>query len=318
MPANGVIQIAFDRLLLPATAVRQSFILIDGDQNALEPLVTYDPVRRVVTLSDPGNGGWLKPGQPYSIFFGIAKPGDDESGLRAIDGAPLNASSAGEIGFLTANATTVAITPDAKSDFCNDVLPVFSGRCATQLGCHTSPQSFSTATASAADNERFPNGISSPAAGLILDTAQGVVATAIGRVAQGSNTGGSATSEAPGSQFGIDMPIVDPGNPSNSWLMYKLLLAEPQDADGGTVLTNQICTNAPSPTNQPPPLTQYELLQDDERARLSNYVLGNQMPYPPNPGVDNRSQNLTMDELERVRAWISAGAVVTDCSVCSQ
>ncbi|MEO7111540.1 MAG: hypothetical protein ABI183_13960 [Polyangiaceae bacterium] len=332
LPADGTIQLAFDRLLLPATAVRQSFILVDANKNALEPIVTYDPVTRVVSLSNPnaGGGAWLTPGQPYSVFLQVAKMGDDESGLRAIDGAPLSASSAGEIGFLVGAATNLVLS-DSKTNFCNDVLPIFSARCSASQ-CHGAPTTIPiNANTDPATRERFPDGKTQPAAGLLLETSTGVQATAIGRVAQGANTGALAgTAEAQGAHFGFDMPIVDPGNPSNSWLMYKLLLAVPQpdaleaDRDGGGtgVLKNTVCTGAPLPVVQPAPNTQYELMSDDERARLGNYVLGKQMPYPPDLGAspsstDNEQQNLTMPELERVRAWIAAGAVVSDCSVCS-
>jgi hypothetical protein len=325
LPADGTIQLAFDRLLLPATAVRQSFILVDADQNALEPLVTYDPVTRVVSLSNPNTGGgsWLNPGQPYSVYLGVAKYGDDESGVRAIDGAPLSASSAGFLGFLV-SAPTGAVVGDAKTNFCSDVMPIFSARCSLAQ-CHGSPTTFTiNANTNPALLEAFPDGTTQPAAGLILDTSLGVTATAIGRVAQGANTGPYAHSDSQGSHFGLDMPIIDPGNPSNSWLMYKLLLAVPQpdalEADAGGTPTNPSCQTPPSV--QPAPLTQYELLSDNERAILGNYVLGQLMPYPKDPATptDDASLklNLTMAELERVRAWIAAGAVVTDCSTCTQ
>ena len=66
-----------------------------------------------------------------------------------------------------------------------------------------------------------------------------------------------------------------------------------------------------------------------ERTILSEYILGNQMPYPLNlpPNVqtpvsagndDSSTLPLTFDELERVRAWISQGATVTECGSCPQ
>ncbi len=336
LPADGTIQLAFDRLLLPATAIRQSFILVDADNNALEPLVFYDPVTRVVSLSNPNtnpdggsNGGsWLNPGQPYSIYLGVAKYGDDESGVRAIDGAPLSASSAGQIGFITTAPTGQAVG-DLKTNFCNDVLPIFTARC-SQPQCHGSP---TTIPASGLANnpalaEQFPNGQSQPAAGLILNTSVGVAATAIGRVAQGANTGPYAHTDSENAHFGFDMPIIDPGNPASSWLMYKLLLATPQpdalesnaDAGGQGTPSNGPCGIAP--VIEPQPQTSYAALTDDERTILGNYVLGQPMPYPKDPATptDNASLllNLTTPELERVRAWIAGGAIVNDCSVCSQ
>ena len=48
MPADGAIQIAFDRYLLPATVNRQSMGIVDGARMALAPelapVVVYDPI----------------------------------------------------------------------------------------------------------------------------------------------------------------------------------------------------------------------------------------------------------------------------------
>lgn len=328
LPADGKIQIAFDRLLLPSTVIRQSFILADANNNALEPIVTYDPITRVVTLSNPNaaGGAWLTVGLSYKVVFEVAKTGDDQSGVRAIDRATLDPASAGELGFPVSAATGV-IGTDPAVKFCTDVLPIFSARCATSGACHQSPGTIPDATwlKSPALQEQFPDKQSRPAAGLILDSSGGIAGTSIGRVAQGSNTGARAgIAEPPGALFGVDMPIVDPGNPSNSWLMYKLLLAPEQPAADETngPLTNATCATK-TPTLQPPPQVTPapSAISDDERTRLSDYVLGNQMPYPPNPGssatdISNLTQDLTHDELERVRAWIAQGAPVIDCSVC--
>lgn len=310
LPADGIVQIAFDRFLLPVTAVRQSFELLDVNGNALNPVVTYDPVRRIVSLSNPnGTGSWLTPGQAYRLILSLPKNAtDDESGLRAIDGATLDPSEAGEIGF-QASAPIGASGVDSKMSFCADVLPIFQARCSAG-SCHGAPTS-------QPPNERFPDGNTRPAAGLLLETSDGVRATAIGRVAQGSNTGATAgAGAAPGPKFGIDMPLVDPGDPGNSWMMYKLLLAPLPTQDAG-VLTSTSCSGAPvQPALVPPSLVTFSELSDDERARLGDLVLGNQMPYPPQPGLDDRSQNLSSQELERVRAWIAQGAQVDDCSAC--
>ncbi|MGH7279905.1 MAG: hypothetical protein ACRELY_00140 [Polyangiaceae bacterium] len=313
VPADGVIQIAFDRVLLTASVTRQAFLLGDANNVAINPVVTYDPVRRIVTLSNPApaGGSWLTPGLSYKLI--LTTPGtsqDHLSGARAIDGAVLDSASAVETGFMAA-APANAGPIDAKMSFCNDVLPIFQARCSAGQ-CHGAPTI-------QPPSERFPDGHTVPAAGLLLETSQGVLATAIGRVAQGSNTGATAGAGGPPyPKFGIDLPLIDPGDPANSWLMYKVLLAPLPTADAG-VLTNPNCgDNPPPPTAEPAPATQFMDLSDDERARLENYVLGSQMPYPPSPGRDDRSQNLTEDELERVRAWIAEGATVNDCSSCSQ
>lgn len=308
LPADGSIQIALDRLLLPVTAVRQSFILADANNNALQPLVTYDPVRMVVILSDPDgtSGQWLMPGQPYKVIMPVPpKAGDTEFGLRAIDGATLE--QAQQIGFLV--TSPLGAGGAQKESFCGDVLPIFQARC-NSGECHGAPSQTTP-------SERFPDGRTKPAAGLVLDNSVGVAQTAIGRVAQGSNTSAIAGNpSAPSSKLGISMPIVDPGNPGNSWLMYKLLLAVPQ-GDETTALNARDCQGALVPfTVQPSLNVTASTPSDEERARLSDLVLGSQMPYPPEPGVDNRGSNLTVDELERVRVWIAQGASVDDCSAC--
>ena len=311
VPADGAIQIAFDRMLLPASVTRQAFLLGDANNNALNPVVTYDPVRRIVTLSnpDPAGGTWLTPGLSYKVILTTPSNSPDHiSGARAIDGAILDSASVGETGFMATAAANVPV--DAKMKFCSDVLPIFQARCSAGQ-CHGAPTV-------QPPSERFPDGHTVPAAGLLLETSAGVLATAIGRVAQGSNTGATAGAGGPpGPKFGIDVPIVDPGDPGNSWLMYKVLLAPLPTVDGG-VLSGTTCGLTPIPlTAVPSPTTAYAELSDDERGRLTNYVLGNQMPYPPAPGRDDRSQNLTEEELERIRSWIAQGATVDDCSSCT-
>lgn len=213
LPANGVIELAFDRLLLPSCITRQTFIL---EKNTITPAIAYDPVTRVVTITPPSA---LTPGQTYTL--GIASPQNagDANGLRAIDGATLDPASPAIIDF----EVTTSISPPPPPptiDFCNDVFLSTFTTCTT-TGCH---------------------GTVYPAAGLLLTTADGVAQTAIGRVAHGSNTGPRAAAQPPSLVFGEDMPIIDPGNggagnPGDSWLLYKMLMAvpgpDPMSCDGG-------------------------------------------------------------------------------------
>jgi hypothetical protein len=62
--------------------------------------------------------------------------------------------------------------------------------------------------------------------GLVLDSWDAIGRTALGRVAHQTEIGASIgrTDENP-LRFGANMPIIDPGRPDNSYLMYKLLLA---------------------------------------------------------------------------------------------
>ncbi len=308
LPANGSIQIGFDRLLNPISVTRQSVQVRDGAGQAIDPspLIEYDPVARVVTVSDPGTvpgKPWLTPDVPYTVRLIVPANGADDVGLRAIDRATLNPDDPSrEIAFFTTTAT--AASPKApQTKFCNDVLPIFQ-KC-TGSQCHSSP------------GKTGPL----PAAGLILDFSAGVANTAIARVANGSNTGPlSGASSAPGRLFGVDMPLIDPFSPGNSWLLYKVLLATPTIPAKFQPAVRMKCDG----TTSTQPVVQVKTLQstvmdDTERGILSDYVLGREMPYPYYSATGPLdSQGLTFEELERVRLWIAQGAVVDECGACER
>ncbi|HEY8038857.1 MAG TPA: hypothetical protein VIF15_03655 [Polyangiaceae bacterium] len=299
--AGQPIEVAFDRLLLPSSVTRQSLVLSDLLGNFLSPGVIYDPVSRVVRIV-PATP--LQPGQSYKLNIIPANSPTDGNGLRAIDGATLDPGEHSAITFPVvapstdggaeaapeggvdagmgggseagADAGVVNVAPPTV-DFCASVLPIFVGRC-NGSGCH---------------------GTALPAAGLRLDSPADIAATAVGRAAQGANTGPRAAPQPGGRLFGEDMPIVDPGAPGDSWLMYKLLLAVPRSP---TVASDLYSV----PWGQ---------LPDDERATLASYVLGREMPFPLDPagapGTD--PSTLTLDELDAVSFWIAEGAPVPPC-----
>ncbi len=272
--------------------------------------MTYDPVTRVLTLQRPVDGAWLQPGQAYKVVVGIPAGDDDSGGLRAIDRATFDPSlpaSTRVVGFVTCPASGCVtdgggVTPSAtRVRFCNDVFPIFTEHCSAGV-CHGTPEQGNA-----------------PAAGLVLTTSLGIAKTAIGRVAQGANTGAaSGRAESPGHIFGVDMPIVAPGSPGNSWLMYKMLLAVPRGDDAGAPALRKRCfpnVDKPNPPidpfgGAPPSAAPFLRLDAMERARLSDLVLGNAMPYP---SPDNA---ISFAELERVRLWIEQGAEVDDCGAC--
>jgi hypothetical protein len=211
LPANGTIELAFDRLLLPSCITRQTFQLGDLAGNALTPTVAYDPVSRVVTITPLSP---LTPGQDYEIGIASPQSSADQNGLRAIDGATLAVGSTNRVGFQATVATSASV-PAPTVDFCNDVFTPVFGTCGGN-GCH---------------------GTAFPAAGLLLTTVAGVAQTAVGRVAHGSNQGPRAAPSPAGLHFGEDMPIVDPGtgsggDPADSWLLYKMLMAVPEAGAG--------------------------------------------------------------------------------------
>jgi hypothetical protein len=267
LPANGSIQLAFDRLLLPASITRQTFVLLVSDP----PAPSYDPVTRVVTVTPTAP---LVAGKDYELRIVAPQSESDPYGLRAIDGALLDPRSPSVIVFQAAASGTLTTAPAV--DFCRDVFPIFAT--CNAGGCHGTP---------------------APAAGLALNTAEAIAATAIGRVAVGANQGPRAVPTPPGRLFGEDMAVVDPGsggvgNPATSWLLYKLLLAAPSGA----------------PPLFPYDRAQWQPLSDAERLVLGTFVTGREMPYPTNPSRVPAAPGLSIDQMEKISVWIAHGATV--------
>jgi hypothetical protein len=328
---TGAIEMAFDRLLSPARVFRQAFVLADLQGNPVSPppAVAYDPVTRVVTLTP---GAPLDGGQTYRVFLLSPQNDADPLGLRAIDGATLDPSSPASIELTVSPGTPggadagAAVGPAGPTaSFCTDVLPLLTTRCGSAV-CHGGTP------------------LPASAEGLRLDSPAGVSATAIGRVAQESNTGPTAAPLAPTLTFGVNMPIVDPGpassgtgNPSNSWMMYKLLMAVPPTcaggpADGGAGATADAtagsvdagATDASAEagasraaSGKPTDVSglhhvAWQPLSQAERAVLSNLVPGREMPFPADPTVPltQVASQLSCDDLQRISLWITQGAVV--------
>jgi hypothetical protein len=158
----------------------------------------------------------------------------------------------------------------------------------------------------------------------------------VGRVSQESNTGPRAAAQPPNQPpvpvFGVDMPILDPGtgpstagDPGNSWLLYKVLMAPPGPQP--TVKQPKFCDGgAPvPPTMGPMHMVAWQPLSDAERAVLSNLVPGREMPFPDDPSAPlgpSPSFSLTLDEMELLSRWIGqpramgAPLVPQTCSAC--
>jgi hypothetical protein len=148
---------------------------------------------------------------------------------------------------------------------------------------------------------------------LRLDSPQAIAATAIGRVAQGANTGARAVPQPPSLLFAQDMPIVQAGTPGNSWLMYKLLMAVPP-ACSSTARADACDATVPGVMNNVHTET-WEDMGDSERATLASMVQGREMPFPSNSSgpLNEAAEPLTLDELEVVNDWILEGAPVNAC-----
>lgn len=310
LPQDGVIQITFDRYLNPLTANRQGVTLVDelGNIPGGPPIVEYDPVTRVVTISNPSPGApWLQVGVIYKVEFPIATDEAGSFGLRAIDDATIDPATK-PLTFQAAPPTGISPTPPTI-DFCADVFPIFAatrastnevkGAC-TAVACHASGQS--------------------AAQGLVLETPDGIRATTIGVEAVEATTAALSTPLPPQAAFPTGMPLVDPGDPGDSYLLYKLLLPDSNGVPSasGTSVPYTACRPITAPFYYGPGAG---FASADEQARLAEHVVGRRMPW----GDWNAQAHafgtgggtpLTLDEIERIRLWIQEGAEIDDCSTC--
>jgi hypothetical protein len=310
LPASGRLELLFNRLLLPATISPSTFLLKDASGNAVSPspAVAFDPVARVVTVT-PAQP--LDPAQQYSLTIAVPASSTDVKGLRAIDGTPAPSG----LGISSFSVQSGGSPPTAIGvDFCKDVRPIFKYNCTAGL-CH---------------------GGMLPAEGLELDSNAGVVATAIGMVAHGANTGQRAAPAAPELLFDEDMPVVDAqrgqsqGRPDHSRLIYKVLMGLPTTTPctpGENLTPGQ--NGCLGLTDAGPPVDITGLysavlpsgpqgLQDDpgDRDILANLIPGREMPFPMNPAAPplklDPPYSLALDQMERLSLWIAEGALVPD------
>ncbi len=201
---------------------RQTFILENaGGTIAYTPTIAYDPVARIVTitpLATPGQA--LVAGQSYDVV--ITTPGTaatPNDGLRAIDGATLKGGPVKLVFSVTAAAP--APPPTVSIDFCRDINPIFTQTCGTLPMCHGRNRTRVRAPALSPFRRRRK---------LPWD------AWPWARTRDRSRS-----PSPPTLLFAEDMPIIDAngrstGDPGNSWLMYKVLLAipSPEPVDAGS------------------------------------------------------------------------------------
>ena len=284
---------AFDRPLSPLCISRQTFALHDVDGYFPEPIVSYDPVARIVSITPLES---LDSAHVFEVDVRTPRNPDDLDGLRSVDGATLaqaNLSIAFSVGAEDTSGRSIPSAPTI--DFCRDIFPVFSNKCGTST-CHGGPL---------------------PVEGLSLDSPGGIALTALGQVAHGANTGPTSSPQPPSLAFGVNMPIIDPGpgspsagNPGNSWLLYKLLMGElaassstpyASACDGGKV--EPVSTDSAH-------VVAWDPLSASDRLTLSSIISGQAMP-PPSTSADGTEQTaLSEGELERISLWIASGAAV--------
>lgn len=284
------LKLRFDRFLLPNATFRQSICVQPVGLGEVKSFAdcaasvffapTYDPVHReIIYRQTTGDADrHMVPGVTYRVSI-FPPAGEPPSGIQAFDGAPLDKvhSLTFTTEFEASEGAQVDQIPgaDVQDVYCAKVKDALSG-CAYN-NCHK-----------AGDD-------GPPAEGLDMSSSKLLVATAIGRVAHGSQMGEHAreADESP-LRFGRGMPIIDAQNfPGNSYLLYKLL-ANPANTDALLAADN---LNA----------EETKKFKADVARLRSGVVVG--MPMPPSNGLGAFKEPATLDALT---TWILQGAPTVD------
>ena len=253
VPINTDITLRFDRYLRPASAVRQSLNVYTGSpENWVGILLPeYDVVERVVTYRLTRV---LEPGTLYTVE--LLSPNEESSfGFQAFDGGALvEASAPLKFNFFTRRSSELATgVPLEEAPSCQRVLEIFADAGCASVSCHAGAM---------------------PMMGLGLDSVTSFRQTALGHVARETEIGPRV--EVPlrnPARFGVQMPIVDPGQPGNSYLLYKLLRSPKshwQDRDTAALCDSRYPVALPPTCVEPGP---------EELVRLREwFVRGDPMP----------------------------------------
>ncbi len=284
------------------------------NQVFLEP--SYDPVRRSVTYRLP-QGTRLAPDSLYQLTALSPLPGT-RSGFRAFDGAALKRNR--EFSFTTDARLDTPIDPFDFGDlYCAGGCPAGSdcnpnpetdclAACdrltstASPCGCDGAdaptcsaacvdacraecPVATTFATSCALGGCHASSNAGTPsfaAMGLELGDASAIERTARSRTAHETEQGerASVPDESP-FRFGRAMPLIDPGNPGNSYLVYKMLI-------------HPAYTHADSSAKS----------GEFERLRGA-FVMGEAMPIASTP--------VRAEALQALSQWIADGATAHAC-----
>lgn len=287
VPLNTDIELRFDRYLSPSSAIRQSLFVYSGTKSNfvfLEP--KYDVVERVVDYRLAA-GTSLEPGLVYTVE--LLSPGDAAAyGFRAFDGAPLAPGPVPlTFAFRTGNQTAPA-PPTPPTPTCADMLAIFRRPSPGQPAC-------------AGSNCHFPPG----RMGLDLSSGSGLTTTAVGHVATETAVGPrvDVPLENP-PRTGVQMPVIDPGRPENSYLLYKLLRKPENFGSAAQRCTSQYAVKLPPGQCLPP--------SSAESTRLREwFVTGQAMPLHENPLLPD--VHLRLADLRAIQRWIAGGARTDNC-----
>ncbi|HEX3850207.1 MAG TPA: Ig-like domain-containing protein [Polyangiaceae bacterium] len=300
LPTNLAIELRFDRFLLPGDRIGAGLRLYTGDpDNSIALAPEYNLIERVVVFR-PQQA--LHPNTLYTAETVTST--DPNLGFWAFDRAPLSEGPVPlSFSFSTGSGPApVASLPVAPVESCATMI---NGPFVSCANCHVTQPGDETVPPSP------PSGITErvkyPPMGLDLSSPPGLYYTAIQHVAHQTETGNSVLNQGLESpdRFGVQMNVVDPGNPSNSYLMYKLL-AKPDnyrlDASEPSCVTGY---HAPVSDGNCQPVS------DDEAVQLREWFMrGDPMPEnaTPAPGSAPSVASISHAGLLRINAWIATGA----------
>ncbi|WP_437930790.1 hypothetical protein WMF37_16705 [Sorangium sp. So ce291] len=322
--STASIVLKFDRFLLPgsvdAAAVGPDFVCLSGDlatqvktqADCVNPIplsATYNPVQREVILRQVEGMPGLVPGLRYALT--VLKPADESapSGVRAFDGAPLRDNA--RIEFTVAATNPPQAMPEFRlpsGDFyCQRDLECVQRSCPDDPLCSTCVKGAAILLSTCVSCHVQGNqaaGLNLNVGAPLFNQVEPLYETAIGHAAHQTQMGEHAyVADQTPERFGRAMPLIDPNNPGNSYLLYKIIVGESAiDAS----LTGEAAE---------------QLREETERLRAT-FVMGMPMP-PPESGPAFRffpeepgDPYLTayVDGFDILSAWIVAGAVPRDCS----
>lgn len=317
----------FDRFLLPSTATRQSVCLYSDlsvevrslDECAalpeaarvlLEP--TYNPLEREVIYRRRTGDPRLIAGVRYRLAV-LAPAGDqDIGGFRAFDGAPLGQTVRLDFSVAAADppGATDELAPSGELYCRRD--PSCLATCGTDDACRQQCEIRGFGVEPYLKSCTFGSschaGSRATGAGLSLENGELIQLTAVNRTAHQTQTGERADDpDLVSRRFGRAMPIIDPENPGNSYLLYKMAVG-------------------PNAADRSLPSGEAEALARELQRLHASVVVG--MPMPPfnvasfylhdpgDPMLDPASLLPRVDggDMDVITAWIAQGAPTRDCA----
>ncbi|WP_437746385.1 hypothetical protein WME73_16330 [Sorangium sp. So ce302] len=314
----------FDRYLLPSSVsatVGAESVCVSGDlatvqtyADCVNPIAlapTYNPVQREVIFRQIEGMPGLVPGTRYALT--VFKPADEAalSGIRAFDGASLGGNTRIEFSVAATNPPQAMPERPPSGDFyCQRDLECVAEMCADDPVCSVCVKGaayfLSTCVGCHFDGSAAA-GLNLNLGGPMFNRIDALLDTAIGRTAHQTQMGEKAhMGEASPERFGRAMPLIDPGNPGNSYLLYKILI-------GQSASDPSLSADAAE-----------KLRQETERLQAA-FVVGMPMPPPPSNPVfwfhpqspetpDDPDVTPYVDGIDILSAWILNGAAPRDCS----